>query len=61
MYDAGSMTLMKGVAHLPKENKGLEPGSPIPSFLLEDVEGKTYTAEQFRGRPFLLYFLRGTW
>lgn len=46
---------------MPKENQGLAPGSPIPSFSLENEKGKTYKAEQFKGRPFLLYFLRGTW
>lgn len=46
---------------MPKKNKGIQPGSPIPSFTLEGADGETYTVEQFRGRPFLLYFLRGTW
>jgi peroxiredoxin len=46
---------------MPREDKGLRPGTPIPSFSLEDVKGQTYTAEQLQGRPFLLYFLRGTW
>lgn len=46
---------------MPNYKKGIRPGTAIPSFSLEDVDGKTYIAEQFRGRPFLLYFLRGTW
>ncbi|HET7627307.1 MAG TPA: hypothetical protein VFK44_02865 [Bacillales bacterium] len=46
---------------MPKKNKGLKPGSLLPGFSLQDPEGKTYTSGQFRGRPFLLYFLRGTW
>lgn len=46
---------------MPKPNKGLNPGSGIPSFTLEDATGRIYNKEQFRGRPFLLYFLRGTW
>lgn len=46
---------------MPKKNKGIQPGSPIPNFTLEGADEKMYTAEQFRGRPFLLYFLRGTW
>lgn len=44
-----------------REDKGLQPGTPIPSFSLEDADGQTYRSEQFSGRPFLLYFLRGTW
>jgi len=46
---------------MPRKDKGLRPGTQIPSFSLEDVDGQTYRSEQFRGRPFLLYFLRGTW
>ncbi len=45
---------------MPKKDKGLKSGSQIPAFTLDGVDGKTYTANQFRGTPFLLYFLRGT-
>lgn len=45
---------------MPKTDKGLKPGSPIPKFTLEGVDGKTYSSEQYKGTPFLLYFLRGT-
>jgi peroxiredoxin len=48
------------VNSLPKKDKGLKPGSQIPEFVLEGVEGKTYSSNQFKGKPFLLYFLRGT-
>jgi peroxiredoxin len=41
--------------------KGLKPGMSIPFFSLKDVEGRIIDSNQFRGHPFLLYFLRGTW
>lgn len=44
-----------------KEDKGLQPGVPIPNFTLESADGQTYSSAQFSGKPFLLYFLRGTW
>lgn len=41
--------------------KGLKPGTLIPNFSLVSTEGETFSAKQFLGTPFLLYFLRGTW
>lgn len=49
-----------GGKEMPKKDKGLQPGSQIPAFSLEDVDGKRYAADQLKGNPFLLYFLRGT-
>ncbi|WP_200757550.1 peroxiredoxin family protein [Effusibacillus dendaii] len=46
---------------MPKADKGLRPGSIAPLFTLPGVDGETYRLERFRGRPVLLYFLRGTW
>jgi peroxiredoxin len=46
---------------MPRDDKGLKPGSSIPPFVLKDVNGTMFTSEQFLGQPFLLYFLRGTW
>lgn len=45
---------------MPKKDKGLQPGSQIPAFSLEGVDGERYTADKLKGSPFLLYFLRGT-
>jgi peroxiredoxin len=46
---------------MPRPQKGMKPGTFIPNFKLEDTNGRKYAAEQFLRRPFLLYFLRGTW
>jgi peroxiredoxin len=46
---------------MPREDKGLKPGSPIPTFTLQDVNGKSFSSTELIGKPFLLYFLRGTW
>lgn len=43
------------------KSKGLMPGSHIPAFSLKDAAGKRYDSKQWKGSPFLLYFLRGTW
>jgi peroxiredoxin len=45
---------------MPKKDKGLKPGSVIPAFTLDGIDGKTYSADQFKGNPMLLYFFRGT-
>ncbi|MCD8509893.1 MAG: redoxin domain-containing protein [Bacillus sp. (in: Bacteria)] len=45
---------------MPKKNKGLQPGEVIPSFSLEGTDGKTYASEDYKGKPFLLVFLRST-
>jgi peroxiredoxin len=49
------------VKEMPKEDKGLKPGSPIPTFALTDVNGKLFTFKQYLGQTYLIYFLRGTW
>ncbi len=46
---------------MPLENKGLEIGQPGPDWELTSVEGNTFSSQQFRGRPLLLFFFRGTW
>lgn len=47
---------------MPKLTKGLKKDDLIPHFTLPDVEGGTVSIDKWMGRrPFLLYFLRGTW
>lgn len=46
---------------MPQDSKGLQPGMAIPDFSLQDVNGTTYSSVQFKGQPWLLYFMRGTW
>lgn len=45
---------------MPK-NKGLQPGSPLPSFTLKGADGLTYRSIDFKGKPVLFLFHRGTW
>ena len=42
-------------------DKGLELGMAAPSWQLDDLDGRIVTLEQFRGRPLLMFFFRGTW
>lgn len=44
-----------------KEDKGRTKGSKMPSFSLESTDGNVYTDDQLKGRPVLIYFMRGTW
>lgn len=46
---------------MPNENKGLNAGDKIPSFELPDVNGAVHKAEQYEGKPLIIYFMRGTW
>lgn len=45
---------------MPREDKGLKQGAIIPDFTLQGTDGNVYSKEQLKGKPFLLYFLRGT-
>ena len=42
-------------------NKGLAVGMNAPQWGLKTVEGRRITLDQFKGRPLLLFFFRGTW
>ena len=46
---------------MPNIKKGLKKGQKLPLFKLPDVNGQEVSIETWIGRPFLLYFLRGTW
>jgi peroxiredoxin len=46
---------------MPNPSKGLKKGESIPLFKLPNVQGQEVSIERWIGRPFLLYFLRGTW
>jgi peroxiredoxin len=46
---------------MPIESKGLKIGQFIPLFKLPNVQGEEVSIKLLIGRPFLLYFLRGTW
>lgn len=45
---------------MPKRNKGLQIGATIPPFSLVGTDGKTYSSKDYKGRTFLLFFLRST-
>jgi peroxiredoxin Q/BCP len=40
-------------------SKLITPGEPAPDFELNDVQGKQIRLSDFRGKPVVLYFLRG--
>ncbi len=42
-------------------NKGLEVGQPAPYWELLGIDGRKVSLDQFRGRPLLMFFFRGTW
>ncbi len=44
-----------------KHNKGLSAGEKIPNFELPDATGMVHKAEQYEGKPLIIYFMRGTW
>jgi peroxiredoxin len=46
---------------MPIASKGLKIGQSIPLFKLPNVQGEEVSIKLLIGRPFLLYFLRGTW
>ncbi len=46
---------------MPLNEKGLEVGEKAPTWKLKSVEGFTLHSEQFKNRPLLLFFFRGTW
>jgi peroxiredoxin Q/BCP len=46
---------------MPLENKGLEIGQTAPNWELLGLAGEKVSLSQFRGRPLLLLFFRGTW
>ena len=37
----------------------LEAGTKAPAFALPDQDGNVHTLEEYRGRKFILYFIRG--
>lgn len=39
--------------------KLLTPGEPAPEFELDDLRGNLVRLADFRGKPIVLYFLRG--
>lgn len=42
-------------------DKGLVVGAPAPDWQLKDLNGRRVQLAQFRGKPLLLFFFRGTW
>lgn len=46
---------------MPLQNKGLEVGEQAPEWELQNIDGRKVRLSQFRGRPLLLFFFRGTW
>jgi len=40
-------------------NNLITPGEPAPDFELNDVQGNRVRLSEFRGKPVVLYFLRG--
>ena len=44
-----------------RDGKELQPGNPLPEFVLEDEQGNTVNSRQFLGNPALLLFYRGNW
>ncbi|WEG14385.1 peroxiredoxin family protein [Pullulanibacillus sp. KACC 23026] len=43
------------------KEKGLRLGSQLPQFVLEGADGLVYRSEDWKGKPALLIFHRGTW
>ena len=41
--------------------KGLEPGSPLPTFTLPDTTGQLIPSTSWKGKATLIVFHRGTW
>ena len=44
-----------------RDGAELQPGNPLPEFVLQDEQGNTVTSRQFLGNPALLLFYRGNW
>ena len=44
-----------------KTNEVLAKGNQLPSFLLEDVQGKSFDSKSLIGKPALMLFYRGNW
>jgi len=44
-----------------RDGAELQPGNPLPEFVLEDEQGNTVNSRQFLGNPALLLFYRGNW
>ncbi len=42
-------------------NKGLEVGQVAPAWTLVNDQGRRMTLAQFKGRPLVMFFFRGTW
>ena len=72
---AGSLPLVLGVTGLlawllylfwysrygGRDGTQLQPGNPLPEFVLEDERGNKVSSSQFLGNPALLLFYRGNW
>lgn len=44
-----------------QEDKGLEVGAAAPYWEVRAADGRRINLTQFRGRPLLMFFFRGTW
>ena len=44
-----------------RDGAELQPGNPLPEFVLQDEQGNTVNSRQFLGNPVLLLFYRGNW
>jgi peroxiredoxin len=44
-----------------RDGTQLQPGNPLPEFVLEDEQGNKVSSSQFLGNPALLLFYRGNW
>ena len=46
---------------MPKEDKGLQAGTPAPDFTLTDTDGQAVHLQDLRGQWVVVMFFRGTW
>jgi peroxiredoxin len=46
---------------LKPESQTLKPGDAAPDFALPDVDRKLIRLSDFRGKPVVIVFIRGTW
>ena len=44
-----------------RDSQDLKPGSPLPEFRLENLDGHVVSSESFKAKPHLLLFYRGNW
>ena len=44
-----------------RDGAELQPGNPLPEFVLQDEQGNTVNSRQFLGNPALFLFYRGNW